>query len=93
MLVLTGRQGAQSMSGERRLMMFGSNDYLGLAGDPAVVRATTDAIETYGTGLAMNHCLLPQPRCMENYESTSRHLQGRNPHSFLAHALPQKSHC
>jgi 7-keto-8-aminopelargonate synthetase-like enzyme len=42
-------------------MMFGSNDYLGLAGDPAVVRGATEAMETYGTGLAMNQPFATTP--------------------------------
>jgi 7-keto-8-aminopelargonate synthetase-like enzyme len=42
-------------------MMLGSNDYLGLAGDPAVVRGATEAMETYGTGLAMNQPLATTP--------------------------------
>jgi 8-amino-7-oxononanoate synthase len=34
----------------RRMIMLGSNNYLGLASDPRVKRAATDAIERWGTG-------------------------------------------
>lgn len=38
----------------RRLIVLGSNDYLGLAAEPAVIRGAIDALNRYGTGLAMN---------------------------------------
>src|SRR5215213_9551881 len=39
-----------TMEGRERLML-GSNNYLGLTGDPRVKAAARDALETYGTGL------------------------------------------
>src|ERR1700746_1126015 len=38
------------MEGERRIML-GSNNYLGLTGDPRVNQGARDALERYGTGL------------------------------------------
>lgn len=38
------------MEGKRRIML-GSNNYLGLTGDPRVKQGARDALETYGTGL------------------------------------------
>ncbi len=35
---------------DRPVIMLGSNNYLGLTGDPRVKQAATDAIERYGTG-------------------------------------------
>jgi 8-amino-7-oxononanoate synthase len=38
------------MEGKRRIML-GSNNYLGLTGDPRVAQAAREALERYGTGL------------------------------------------
>jgi 8-amino-7-oxononanoate synthase len=38
------------MEGKRRIML-GSNNYLGLTGDPRVKQGAREALETYGTGL------------------------------------------
>ena len=36
----------------RRVLMFGSNSYLGLTNHPEIKRATQEAVEKYGTGCA-----------------------------------------
>lgn len=41
----------------KRMMMLGSNNYLGLATHPRVKRAAIEAIERYGTGMAGSRCL------------------------------------
>jgi len=41
----------------RRLIMLGSNNYLGLANDPRVKRAAIEATETWGTGTTGSRCL------------------------------------
>lgn len=41
--------------------MLGSNDYLGLAADPDVIRGAVSAVETYGAGLAMNQPFATTP--------------------------------
>jgi len=41
------------MLGERRVLMLGSNDYLGLSTDPAITKAVAASVETYGTGLTI----------------------------------------
>jgi 8-amino-7-oxononanoate synthase len=38
------------MEGERRVML-GSNNYLGLTGDPRVLQGALEALDRYGTGL------------------------------------------
>jgi 8-amino-7-oxononanoate synthase len=49
--LLTGPAGpVVEMEGAERVML-GSNNYLGLTGDPRVKEAARDALETYGTGL------------------------------------------
>jgi len=46
---LTGNEGAVANYRGRRLIMCGSNNYLGLTTDPRVRQAAIDAIKTYGT--------------------------------------------
>jgi 8-amino-7-oxononanoate synthase len=41
----------------RETIMLGSNNYLGLTGDPRVKQAARDALETYGTGLTGSRLL------------------------------------
>lgn len=43
--------------GGRRMMMLGSNNYLGLTTDPRVKRAVIEATERYGTGMGGSRCL------------------------------------
>jgi 8-amino-7-oxononanoate synthase len=45
------------MMGGRRLIMLGSNNYLGLATHPRVVEATRRALEEYGTGACSSRVL------------------------------------
>jgi 8-amino-7-oxononanoate synthase len=41
----------------RRLIMLGSNNYLGLANDPRVKRAAIEAVERWGVGTSGSRCL------------------------------------
>jgi 8-amino-7-oxononanoate synthase len=41
----------------RRMIMLGSNNYLGLAMDPRVKQAAADAIDAWGTGTSGSRCL------------------------------------
>lgn len=61
MHVLTGRQSGRPSSGGRRLLMLGSNDYLGLAGEPAVIDGAIAALRQYGAGHAMNQPFATTP--------------------------------
>ena len=55
--LLTGPAGAVvEMEGAERVML-GSNNYLGLTGDPRVKQAARDALDTYGTGLTGSRLL------------------------------------
>jgi glycine C-acetyltransferase len=61
MIVVKGRQGPQSETVGSDVIMLGSNDYLGLAGDDDVIRGGIHAMQTHGTGLAMNQPFATTP--------------------------------
>lgn len=48
---------AEVMMGERRILMFGSNNYLGLTTNPEVKAAAKEAIDLYGTGCSGSRML------------------------------------
>ena len=48
---------AEVMMGDRRILMFGSNNYLGLTTNPEVKAAAKQAIELYGTGCSGSRML------------------------------------
>ncbi|HEY1938098.1 MAG TPA: aminotransferase class I/II-fold pyridoxal phosphate-dependent enzyme [Candidatus Angelobacter sp.] len=55
-----GREGcgpSETMLGSRKILMFGSNDYLDLAWDPRVKGAAAAAIRKYGTGCSGSRLL------------------------------------
>ncbi|MCR4346846.1 MAG: 8-amino-7-oxononanoate synthase [Sulfuricaulis sp.] len=54
-LVLESPQGAEVRVGENLLLSFCSNDYLGLANDPRVIRAFQQGAERYGVGAGASH--------------------------------------
>ena len=49
---ITGKQGTEVEMGGHHVLMFGSNAYTGLTGDPRVEAAAKAAIDQYGTGCA-----------------------------------------
>ncbi len=49
---LTGMQGPEVEMGGHRVLMFGSNAYTGLTGDPRIIKAAHVALDKYGTGCA-----------------------------------------
>lgn len=61
----------------RKMLMFGSNNYLGLANHPRVKKAVQDAVDVYGVGLG-------GPPLFNGYTSLHRQLEERL--SALKHA-------
>lgn len=49
---IKGAQGAEVEIGNKKVLMFASNNYLGLANHPEIVKATKDALDKYGFGLS-----------------------------------------
>ncbi len=49
---ITGKQGTEVDMGGHKVLMFGSNAYTGLTGDPRVEAAAKAAMEKYGSGCA-----------------------------------------
>ena len=54
--VLQSAPDAEVVVEGRRMIMLGSNNYLGLANDPRVKRAAAEAVERWGTGTAGARC-------------------------------------
>jgi glycine C-acetyltransferase len=54
-LMISGRDDRRfELASGRPVIMLGSNDYLGLAAEPRVIRGAVEALQRYGTGLAIN---------------------------------------
>ena len=49
---LEGAQGAEVEIGGKKVLMFASNNYLGLANHPEIVKAGKEAVDKYGFGLS-----------------------------------------
>ena len=49
---LEGAQGGEVMISDKKVLMFASNNYLGLANNPEIIKSAKEALETYGFGLS-----------------------------------------
>lgn len=49
---IQSKQDTEVVIDGKRVLMFGSNSYLGLTTDPRIIKASQDALEKYGTGCA-----------------------------------------
>ncbi len=49
---ITGKQGTEVQMAGHKVLMFGSNAYTGLTGDPRIVAAAKSALDKYGSGCA-----------------------------------------
>lgn len=58
-------------------LCFASNDYLGLAGHPALAAAATDALQRYGTGAGASHLISGHHRAHAELEEALAEFTGR----------------
>lgn len=66
--VLAGPQGARVDVDGRRLLSFASNDYLGLAADPALAEAVVASVQRWGVGAGASHLVCGHTQAHESLE-------------------------
>ncbi len=75
--LLDGAQGAHVTIDGRRVVSFCSNDYLGLAGDPAIVAAAHAALDACGVGAGSAHLVSGHHRLHHEFETAFAHFVGK----------------
>jgi 8-amino-7-oxononanoate synthase len=71
-----GATGARSVLDGREVLVFGSNDYLGLATHPEVAQAAQEAAARWGTGTGGSRLLAGSPRLHRELEEALATLKG-----------------
>ncbi len=75
--VLDGAQGAHVTLDGRRVVSFCSNDYLGLAADPALVAAAHAALDQCGVGAGAAHLITGHHRFHDDFETAFARFVGK----------------
>ena len=75
--VLDGTQGAHVTIDGQRVVSFCSNDYLGLAADPALVQAAHAALDECGVGAGAAHLITGHHRFHEDFEAAFARFVGK----------------
>ena len=75
--LLDGAQGAHVMIDGRRVVSFCSNDYLGLAADPALVAAAHVALDQCGVGAGAAHLITGHHRFHHDFEAAFARFVGK----------------
>ena len=75
--VLDGAQGAHVTINGKRFVSFGSNDYLGLAADPALVAAAHAALDAAGVGAGAAHLITGHHRFHHDFETAFAAFVGK----------------
>jgi 8-amino-7-oxononanoate synthase len=76
-LLLDGAQGAHVAINGQRVISFCSNDYLGLAADPALVAAAHAALDQCGVGAGAAHLITGHHRFHHDFEAAFAHFVGK----------------
>ena len=76
-LLLDGAQGAHVTINGQRVISFCSNDYLGLAADPALIRAAHTALDQCGVGAGAAHLITGHHRFHHDFEAAFAHFVGK----------------
>jgi 8-amino-7-oxononanoate synthase len=72
----TSSQRAEVVVGDKHLINFGSNDYLGLAADPRIARAARDSLEHHGWGSGASPLILGRSQSHAALEQTLAAFEG-----------------
>ncbi|WP_296750935.1 8-amino-7-oxononanoate synthase [Thiobacillus sp.] len=75
--LLDGAQGARVTIDGQRVVSFCSNDYLGLAADPALVQAAHAALDECGVGAGAAHLITGHHRLHEDFEAAFARFVGK----------------
>jgi 8-amino-7-oxononanoate synthase len=75
--LLDGAQGAHITIDGQRVVSFCSNDYLGLAADPALVAAAHAALDTCGVGAGAAHLITGHHRLHDAFEAAFAEFVGK----------------
>ncbi|WP_019563793.1 8-amino-7-oxononanoate synthase [Thioalkalivibrio sp. AKL10] len=75
--ILDGPQRPEQVIDGHRVIAFCSNDYLGLAGDPAVAAAAHAALDQYGVGAGAAHLINGHTRAHDELEQALARFTGR----------------
>lgn len=75
--LLDGAQGAHVTVDGRRVISFCSNDYLGLAADPALVTAAHAALDACGVGAGAAHLITGHHRFHHDFEAAFARFVGK----------------
>ncbi len=76
-LLLDGAQGAHVTIDGQRVVSFCSNDYLGLAADPALVAAAHAALDQCGVGAGAAHLISGHHRFHDDFEAAFANFVGK----------------
>ena len=75
--ILDGAQGAHATIDGRRVVSFCSNDYLGLAADPALAAAAHAAVDQCGVGAGAAHLIAGHHRFHDDFEAAFARFVGK----------------
>lgn len=75
--ILDGAQGAHVTIDGRRVVSFCSNDYLGLAADPALVATAHTAVDVCGVGAGAAHLITGHHRFHDDFEAAFARFVGK----------------